>query len=58
MKCSVVVCTRPATWEGVLSIIERQEFSIDVAYCDGHAFTQVNSVPDGLRLSLIPRKRA
>lgn len=54
MKCSIVVCPAPATWEGTIKAEGRDYLYREVAYCDEHAWTQVHSVPDGLGMSLAP----
>lgn len=53
-KCSIVICPKPAKWEGTLGIPGEPKFDRKVQYCDEHSWTQVNSVPDTMKLTLTP----
>lgn len=53
-KCLITVCPRRATWEGTLSYPELPQFDREIAYCDEHAWMQINRTPDGLVMTLTP----
>lgn len=53
MKCTIYICEARPTWEGTYSTIDGSQ-SVDVCYCDSHAWSQINSVPDTLSLRLTP----
>lgn len=51
--CNIMVCDKPATHEGTLSVVgSKSKFTLTVAYCDAHVFSQQRVTGPKLDLDL------